>query len=87
MAGRNLSVPYAPPGAKRIDDDDDERTDPILTRPQSSLLFLSTEKSAGRGESGPNLYSTGKDLWSHMRYIQSGEKEGDSWLDTASLCS
>ena len=23
MAGRNLSVPYAPPGAKRIDDDDD----------------------------------------------------------------
>ena len=22
MAGRNLSVPYAPPGAKRIDDDD-----------------------------------------------------------------
>ena len=26
MAGRNLSVPYAPPGAKRIDDDDDEHT-------------------------------------------------------------
>ena len=24
MAGRNLSVPYAPPGAKRIDDDDIE---------------------------------------------------------------
>ena len=23
MAGRNLSVPYAPPGAKRIDDDDE----------------------------------------------------------------
>ena len=22
MAGRSLSVPYAPPGAKRIDDDD-----------------------------------------------------------------
>ena len=22
MAGRNLSVPHAPPGAKRIDDDD-----------------------------------------------------------------
>ena len=22
MAGRNLSVPYAPPGAKKIDDDD-----------------------------------------------------------------
>ena len=22
MAGRNFSVPYAPPGAKRIDDDD-----------------------------------------------------------------
>ena len=23
MAGRNLSVPYAPPGEKRIDDDDE----------------------------------------------------------------
>ena len=23
MAGRNLSVPYTPPGAKRIDDDDE----------------------------------------------------------------
>ena len=32
MAGRNLSVPYAPPGAKRIDDDEWSYANGILVK-------------------------------------------------------
>ena len=44
-AGRNLSVPYAPAGAKRSDDDDEDSLDTYLTLEQNfkimtSFLFL-----------------------------------------------
>ena len=38
MAGRNLSVPYAPPGAKRIDDDDFFCTLPTMLPPCCNIL-------------------------------------------------
>ena len=35
MAGRNLSLPYVPAGAKRIDDDDEDSFDTYLTLEQN----------------------------------------------------